>query len=263
MSVATSPARLDPVTYNVVLHCTETNSTTTGSVNFKTPPRTALDVKRAVQFAHSIPTCVQTLTYDSTELRDGDTLDSSLRSGDTFRISYQAEAKCADIADCIDWLNTLKKSVEDDKRLLPVGDMSSQTSMLVSLGATEGMTDNLSIQFFYPWSDKVKYVNKLHFLATGGLQVLTALHAQLVDVPWERLPYKLRYIEYVCVQSIANFSQTFPLRRMAVKEGALENCVKSLLRKKLVKGEVPTDTDHPNTEALQSTLEVSLYAVCK
>ena len=263
MSVATSPARLDPVTYNVVLHCTETNSTTTGSVNFKTPPRTALDVKRAVQFAHSIPTCVQTLTYDSTELRDGDALDSSLRSGDTFRISYQAEAKCADIADCIDWLNTLKKSLEDDKGLLPVGDMSSQTSMLVSLGATEGMTDNLSIQFFYPWSDKVKYVNKLHFLATGGLQVLTALHSQLVDVPWEHLPYKLRYIEYVCVQSIANFSQTFPLRRMAVKEGALENCVKSLLRKKLVKGEVPTDRDHPNTEALQSTLEVSLYAVCK
>ena len=263
-NILSSSALLGSFSYNVVLHCSETNFTTSGSIQFETPPATALDVKRTIESAFSIPVCVQTLTYDCAELHNDDALSSSIRNGDSFHVTYPAEGKCKAIESCIDWLSSLTAAVEEDwKSHSPLYSISAKTSALVRLGAAEGMTENLSLNFFYPWGDKVKYVNKLHFLDSKGLQVLTALHKILLSVPWEMLPFMLQYTEYMCVQSVANFSETFPLRRVAVKNGALQNCCKSLLRRTLAKGEVPTDSDPSNTAVLQSTLEVSLYAVCK
>ena len=270
MDVSGSDAAKAPSSYTheVLLHCLSTDTTSTATIAFPTPPATVLGVKKAVQSAHSIPTCVQRLSYESTSLRDGDLLDSSIRSGDTFHVTYKAHGECKDVEDVVAWMRELTAALE--------GCVSAEVDAVGSLdwllrrGRLLGYERNLCVGFFMPWCNDVKFVNKLHFVSENGLDVLMKLYAlateqiysqpnpgleRMCGAPEPMCRYKI--IEDMCLLSVTNFCETQELQKLALRYGARERIKQSFLGTWL--GGDPRDLAwHRPSE----TVRRALYSIC-
>ena len=253
-------------TFNIVLNSTLKKSSRTTTLNFSTFPTFALDIKKEVERQFSIPICIQTLAYQSTVLDDMNPIDPiHVRSGDTFHITYQTEGSCTDTVAVIDWLKKLRSALQGENASDQVY-LRNDIDRVIYEGMVGSLARYLSLDLFYPWSDDSKLVNKYHFEVIGGLDVLVAVYSMILQLEWSTLSYRLKYMECICVQSLANFTQTFSLRRSVLKCGGLELCLKSLMRKMLLRGARVTDdgdamTSH--TELLQCDIEIGLYAICK
>ena len=71
----------------------------------------------------------------------------------------------------------------------------------------------------------------------GGLTALVKLYRELTSHDWGNMRPLLKYLESFSIQSIGNFGEVFPLRRISLKAGVLDMAMKSLLRKVLEPGE--------------------------
>ena len=264
----------DKVVLNVLLNCEETKSSETKQVHFKSLPTTPLEIKKKIEEGFSIPSCVQTLHYQSMVLKDSDQLQHThFRSGDTFTVDYQTRGDCEKIQDVIKWLKDLLKYLEEiDNNYLSDDDeepsnslsyLCNRTEDLILSGMHDGTAQELCLHLFYPWKDKRTYVNKLHFQHEGGLEVLMKVYGHMISKEWGEIGIDSQfhlYLECLCSQAVANYTQTFQLRRQVVKLGGLEMCTKTLLRKQVGRDggcEIIPDT------LLKSSLEIALYAVCK
>ena len=264
----------DAIVLSVVFNCELTKSSETKQIHFKSPPTTPLEIKKRIEEISSIPSCIQTLRYQSMILKDSDELQHThLRSGDTITIDYQTEGNCEMVENVIHWLRDILEPFqvleEDDS--LPDEEKDPSVSSyfcqhiedLVLSGMHDGTAQDLCLHLFYPWKDKRTYVNKLHFHHEGGLDVLMKVYGLLVSKEWGGFGVNSEfhlYLECLCSQAVANYTQTFPLRRQIIELGGLEMCLKTLLRKKVDKEggeEIRPDS------LMKSALEIALYAVCK
>ena len=206
------------------------------------------------------------MTYNSTVLRGSENLrDHLVRSGDTFHVSYLSEGDCAEVSEAVEWLRKMVNELEACTRLPPVGVILPMSPAVEDLGvsAMHGSLDqNLSVSLFYPWGKERHVVNKLHFLHSGGLELLCRLYALVHTVDqWDSLPYWLQCVECICGQSLTNFMETFEFRRHVLKHNGLEMCFKSLLRCSYQdQGAILA---RQNDALLLHAMEVALYAVCK
>ena len=262
MDVSESDAVKAPYssTHEVLLHCLSTDTTSTATLAFPTPPATVLDVKKAIQLAHSIPTCVQRLSYESTSLRDGDTLDSSIRSGDTFHVTYKAHGECKDVEDVVAWMRELTAALEF---YISDEDTVGSLDRLLRLGRLLRYEYNLCVGILMPCCNDVKFVNKLHFVSENGLDVLMKLYAlateQIYTQPGPGVERKGRYkvVEDMCLLSVTNFCETQELQKLALRYGARERIKQSFLGTPL--GGDPRDLAwHRPSE----TVRRALYSLC-
>ncbi len=112
MSVSFSPRKKAPaedkIVLNVLLNCELTKYSETKQIHFKSLPTSPLEVRKKIEEDFSIPSCIQTLHYQSVILKDSDQLQNThFRSGDTFTVDYPIEAECEMVQDVLKWLKEL------------------------------------------------------------------------------------------------------------------------------------------------------------
>ena len=271
MAVSASPGQKvpaeDKVVLNVLLNCEQTRSSETKQIYFKSLPTTPLEIKQKIEEDFSIPSCIQTIHYQSMILKDSDQLQHShFRSGDTFTVDYPIEAECEMVLNVLKWLKKLFELSKSIKTCILFLNGESDPSVhsrienLILEGERDGITEALAVSLFYPWEDKKKLVNKFYFQQEGGLDMLMTVYGVLVSKEWGDLGIDGHlhvYLERKCCQAVVNYVQTFPLSRQVVQLGGLEICTATLLRRKLHKDDITLD------RLMYITLRSALIALCK
>ena len=260
----------DTIVVNIVLNCKVTKSSQTKQVHFQSLPTTPLEIKKKIEEYFSIPSCVQTLHYQSMILKDSDELQHThFRSGDTFSVDYPIEAECQMAQDAIKWLKELfelLKSIEEnisfpgEENDLLMSSNFRKIENLILEGEKDNILEALSEALFFPWGDKKKEINCFYFHHEGGLDVLMKVYGILVSKEWGDLGIDKEfhiYLEHRCSNAVGNYTQTFPLRRQIIQLGGLEMCTKTLLRM-----EIWGDECIPGT-FMYSALYGALCALCK
>lgn len=263
-------ARTDGVFFNVELQCTETNSSRLSTITFSPDahPTTIADVKLKVEEEFSIPMCVQSLSYEAYRLNDSTSLEEArIRSGDTFQVAYSAEGDCPEITKVVRWLELVREYLRAEDPCLK-DPMSSDFEELIKLGIRDELIESLAFKYLFPWLDSKKYANKLYFVQLGGLDVTMEIYALLHRHSWDQCMLHLKYVEYGLLRVLWNLSETFQLRRLIMKHGGLQLCMKSLLRQKLEKREsiqdnTAVDFHQENSWILVETIGAALGLLCK
>ena len=255
----------DTIVLNVLLNCEETKSSETKQVHFQSLPTTPLEIKKKIEEDFSIPSCVQTLHYQSMILKDSDQLQHThFRSGDTFTVDYPMKAECEMARNVIKWLKELfelLKCIEENSSSPDEGkDHLVITNIQEILIKDDAIVNAVSCTLFSPWKDKKKLMNKFYFQQEGGLDVLMKVYAVVISKEWGDLGLEERfhiYLEFICSDAILRYAQTIPFQRQIVRLGGLEMCMKALLRRPLLRDNNITDTH------IYDTLENALYCLCK
>ena len=249
--------RMDDL-YRVELVCEETKSTEVSSLKLQSHPSTFLDIKKAIEESFSVPVCVQTLLHQSCKVADqDDPLSSYIRSGDTFTVHYPAKGDCERVIKAVKWLKQLADAVSHRLQYHRLGTFHSSliTNDYQTLVFEDETSRDFCLNLMYPWTDKTKYVNKLHFDSLGGVELALNVYNTFVTArSHEIILFKSHYMEVVCSLFVANFTHTFPLRRRILEHGGLELSMKTFLKSQSVKGSILPFND---------AVEVSIYAICK
>ena len=258
----------DKVVLNILLNCEETKTSKTKQICFKSLPTTPLEIKKKIEEDFSIPSCVQTLHYQSMILKDSDQLQHThFRSGDTFTIDFPIEAECEMAQNVIKWLKelfALLNSMEECLSSPDKGNDAYNTALrienLIVDGHRDGITQALSVDLFFPWEDKKKQMNNFYFQQEGGLDLLMKVYGVLVSKKWGDFGIGKDfhvYLENKCSHAVCNNVPTFPLRRQIVQLGGLEMCITTLLREQLQGDEGIFDAP------VYSTLDFALVSLGK
>jgi hypothetical protein len=258
------------VVLNVLLNCELTKSSETKQIHFQSLPTTPLEIKKKIEEDFSIPSCVQTLHYQSMILKDSDQLQHThFRSGDTFTVDYPIEAECEVIQNVIKWLNELLKLLQsikesvispDEENDLLISSAYQKVRNLIRVGQRDDIINAFSVTLFFPWRDK-QLMNKYYFQQEGGLDVLMRIYRIVTSAEWgdpgiDRELHNI-YLEQKCCLAVCNYAQTLPLLRQVVLLGGLETCIVTLLRRQL-QGE-----RYSLATIVYNTLKYALYAVNK
>jgi hypothetical protein len=234
----------DQVVLNVLLNCELTKSSETKQVHFQSLPITPLEIKKKIEEDFSIPSCVQTLHYQSMILKDSDQLQHThFRSGDTFTVDYPIEAECEVIQKTFKWLKEvfeLLKYITEESISSPADDeepdslISSNLETLILDGERDTIVEALTWSLFGQSKKKKTLMNRTYFLHIGGLDVLMKVYGILVSKEWGELGIERRfhiYLENVCSRAICgNAAHSSPHQHQVVKLGGLEMCMKAVLR---------------------------------
>ena len=258
------------VVLNVLLNCEVTKTPEIKQVQFQSLPTTPLEIKKKIEEDFSIPSCVQTLHYQSMILKDSDQLQHThFRSGDTLTVDYPTEADCKVIQNVIKWLNELLELLEEFEKCSSSDEDSDHSKFsnihkiitLLLKGDGDGTVDALTCSLFFPYGDKTKLMNKFYFQQECGMDVLLKIYNVLVRKEWsdpelDTESQIIRYLEHTCCDAIWGYVETFPLRRQVVKLGGLEMSTKTLLRRQLL-----GDGSILNTR-VYNTLRSARYVIC-
>ena len=244
----------DQIVLNILLNCEVTKISERKQVHFKSLPTTPLEIKKKIEEDFSIPSCVQTLHYQSMILKDSDQLQHAhFRSGDTFTVGYPIEAECRMVQNVIKWLKELYdvlKSIEEcisspnEGKGLDVL-MSSNHRKIKNLlleARNDGTIESLSVTLFCPRREEKKMMNRSYFQQEGGLDLLIRVYGILVSKEWGDLGivehYHI-YLEKKCCRAVVNYGLSFPFKRQVVQLGGLAMLSTTLLRRPL-QGDVGT-----------------------
>ena len=276
MSSSVSPGKKvqaeDNVVLSVLLNCEQTKSSETKQVHFNSLPSILLEIKKKIEEDFSIPSCVQTLHYQSMILKDSDQLQHThFRTGDTFTVDYPIEGECEMVRNVIRWMKEVLELLQtiDESHALPDGEKKDHLLLstvqkvehMTIVGETDGTLDALYMDMFYPWKSMKKYVNKLYFHQKEGLEVLIKIYDLLVSNEWDHLGIEDHLnLEHNCAGALTNYAESFTLSRQIMKLGGLEAFLKSLLKKKL--GRNGNDKVAPRTTTA-FILESALSGLCK
>ena len=257
-------AHEDQVELNVTLNREETKSSAKKQVHFQSLPTTPLEIKKKIEEDFSIPSCVQTLHYQSMTLKDSDQLQHThFRSGDTFTVDYPIEGECEMVKNVIKWLRELYELLEsfpgEESDLLMASNFQKIKNLIIE-GERSNILRALSLSLFSPFGDKKKLMNKLYFQQEGGINVLMKVYGVLVSKEWGKLGIDKNLhikLERYCCQAGCNYAETSSLERQVVQLGGLEMSIATLLRRRLQGNRKVLDT------VVYSALEVAVYTLRK
>ena len=249
----------DSTVFYLLLNCTSRKSVDNKILSLNSFPSSTLELKQAIESRFSIPVCVQSVSCQLAPLSNSDSLlERRIRSGDTLSVSYLCEADCQLIREIIEWLQQIMAAIKAENG---IKGNESNTDTLIYRGISARYCETLPNQLF-DWLNTKAYVNKLYFEAEGGLTKLVELYRELTNRDWAHMRPLFKYLESFAIQSIGNFGEDFPLRRMSLKAGVLDLAMKSLLRKVLQPGESIEGLGSQNQEYIDLFLrEVLISAV--
>ena len=243
------------LSFQAELICEGTKTTEVRSFTLKSQPSTFLDIKRAIEKEFSIPVCVQRLSHQSCVVMDLDNpVLSYVRSGDTFTVCYPSRGDCVRVVKVIEWLKRLVNAISH--RLQYGAVVSKEYHTLLSMEYAD-VSKDFCLCLIYPWTDQTKYVNKLHFDSLGGVELALNLYKSLETARQKNVAlFRRDYLEIHCALFVANFTQTFPLRRRIIQHGGLELSIETFLW-------TPITSNLVSKPYASEAIEVSLYAICK
>ena len=216
------------------LHCTADNSTTERDLICPNTVSTKVsDLKEDIQNKFKIPTCCQSLYFESTLLRDEDTLAQCwIREGDTIVLKYETVADIDDISEVVRILKQLLETVEEYYGLVTA--TGNPVSHTLQLGTAPKRVRDLVFSGFRDSSKRCD-ANRLHFVSKGGVQILYKLYRLTLKVDYKHTVFQLRYLESVLIQVIGSglidSSTRIPLlRQLVLDNSTLDYVLKSFTR---------------------------------
>ena len=243
--------------FQLVLKCSSTDTTSTETVQLKSFPRKVLDLKEHIQEVLSIPLCTQVIQHESTVLNDSDSLKLfRIRSGDTLNVLYEAKAECAEVEKVVMWLQTLL-SLFDSHLPSPADESPSESEIELKKAVQGGLLQSLHKGLFA--LSEVKEMNMLYFLYTGGVELLLKIYSLLVKQEWSTCLRFLKYFELSIINALYYLCIKFDLRNILIKQGCTELCIQSLLRLKIPRG---VKLNSPDT-ILPNVVASAVGTLCK
>ena len=253
--------------FHLQLNCTARKSLDNKTLRPSSFPSSTLELKEAIEAKFSIPVCVQSLSYQLAPLSDSDDLaERRIRSGDTLSVSYLCEGDCELIRLVIEWFCQVTAAIQVEHLSEGGG---AHTDSIIKNGVEADYSTLLNRCFM--WLDAKGYVNKLYFEKMGGLQTVIELYREMTSREWNcEMPPTFKFLECFAVHATADFGETLELRRHILKhEGVLSMVLKSLLRKRVLRGEYLEDSGDSeevrlyNSETLKELIRNAAHAVCK
>jgi len=242
--------------YHVELVCEDTKETRVKLLKLDSQPYTFLDIKKGIERSFSIPVCVQSLLHLSSKVADSESLESYyVRIGDTFQVAYPIEGDCEGVVEAVRWVKRLKSAFFQMIELTRTQSLGAKHSlgfktyhMLLSRHLVDVARDLCG----NPW---VNSVNKLHFDSLDGVRQLMDVYQCCVKARLNKVNlYGVNSLETLCASFVANFTQTFPLRRRIIEHGGLDLVVSTFMMSPVRK--------LGNSPALRA-VGASLRAVCR
>ena len=200
-------------------------------------------------------------------INENDLKAARLRSGDAITVFYLSEGDCEEIVKVLSWMGLILASLKQKGGLCYGCEINQELNRLLIYGIECEHIENLAFDYFYPWLDARKYVNKLHFLHNGGLEIMMEIYSHLLKKTWSQCLLKVKYLEYGILRVLWNFSETFALRRAIIHLGGLDMCMTSLLREPVMRGEAIVDRQSPRGTnqdwILVENIGAALGTLCK
>ncbi len=181
------------------------------------------DVKEDIQDKHKIPICCQGLYFESTQLRDEETLaENWIREGDTITVRYDTVADIDDVGEVVTILKKLVEIIE--QYYLVANNIARNLNDYIpslNLGTVPKKVRDLVFNSFRDGSKKSD-ANRLVFVHKGGVQALYKLYGMIVQKEYKDNIFQIRYLESVLIQvlgsALIDSSTRIPLLRQLVLE---------------------------------------------
>ena len=186
---------------NLSLHCTLDNSTVEHEfITSENPDSvTVSEVKEYVEKEYQIPAHCQSLYFESTLLRDEDTLGRSwIREGDTIVVKYDTDADVNDVMKIIKTLKRLLGVVERHSSILTKISADQTQQLCVT---TENVRDLIRSTFNSEPLQR-SAANKTLFVYRGGLDVLYNLYGLVLCTDYEKAVIFVRFLESVVITAV-------------------------------------------------------------
>ena len=221
--------------FNIDLHCTSNSKALTERCSLKLAslPSTVNELMCKIEEALEIPESMLRLEIDSdVPLKRGDGLEGlKLRNGDVFVARYYSRADCREINACVEWITQLL----DNLRTM-TNSMGIIGYFACPIQGFECLEELCTIHFS-PWQDPRKYANKIHFISRNGLSLISDLMQLLAVATIDQLDHGMQVVERALLDNLWSITEDDFIRQAVVRSGAVENCIKTLLR---VRIEQPT-----------------------
>jgi hypothetical protein len=256
----------DRVVLNVLLKCEVSKTSKIKQVHFQSLPTTPLEIKKKIEEDFSIPSCIQTLHYQSMILKDSDQLlHTHFRSGDTFTVDYPIEAECKVVQNVIKWLRQLYDVLKSIGECVssPRAEKDLNRRKLKNLllaGENDNIIETLSVTLFSPSREEKKMMNRSYFHQEGGLDVLMKVYGILVSKEWGKLGIDTKYHVYLerkCCRAVVNYGRSFRFKRQVVQLGGFEMYATTLFRRQL------QGDDGTHDSVIYTTLMCAAYGLSK
>ena len=218
-------------TFHLTFKCTSSNESSKKlkEATIITLASTVEELKQKIEDEYQIPSCVQTLYWQSVFLRPSSKLyDIGLRNGDTITVKYHSQCECKEVLASIQWLSSIVSEIKSKG----VPTLTNRVNIhQFDLSSIETYLKNLSFVHFHPWLRPDKYVNKIFFHEHGGLQLISSLFELLLSVKWDSLELDAKFCLVLLQYVLWNFGESFMLRKQMYQHGVLTMCMKCLLIK--------------------------------
>ena len=248
------------------LHSRSEGTTDVKYLSLPSLPGTVLELKQLAQAEFSVPTCAQTVAYQTEVLTDDVELSSRrLRSGDTVDISFLSRGDCRSVEEVKVWMKKLLRTFDDNS--ITEGQRDYEVEVVVYDGIQSNLDAALGYDLF-EWLIPRTMVNKAYFEAVGGLELLLRLYQRVLSRSWSGLRVYQKYLENVCTQAFANYGETASLRRKLVRMGLLDLCCRSLMRVPIPLNQPVSDPSSKpadqevNDSLLKGELDNALHLLC-
>lgn len=226
------------VSFNVILNRTGGDKATKARnldiKNGKMPLRVR-DLKSCIELEYDIPSCCQTLVFESVTLEDQALLDFyHVRDGDTIHVNYTSEGNVAEILSVVDHMTQSYHFIGSIQNDLNNHKVSDDLESLIHQSVHSEKVNDLPEVYFTPCSSDKAEANRNLFIQCGGLDMLQRLHALLLQQPWSNMPLRMQYMEHSILRTYWNITAAFTVRMYVLQYPKALGCIlRSFLRMEL------------------------------
>ncbi|KAL5505529.1 hypothetical protein EMCRGX_G006977 [Ephydatia muelleri] len=217
------------ISFNVLLLCAPHNTTTNRTFTTTKFPESVAALKLAIQEEFQVPVYDQKLSFGSTVMADGESLDFyRLKDGDQITLVYTTTVDVECTFHLMSLLRNALEFVKNEQSQLASGKISPEFSKTISDSLHVKDIDQCIRQLFP--SEKL-LANSDFILKNGGLDVITSLHSLLLKHTWDNICHlDLQYLETHVLFVLGSLYIVFPHHLKYKVVNSLDNVIGSFLR---------------------------------
>lgn len=227
---------------------------------------TVTEVKTQVEVKYSVPACCQALYFESTLLRDQNTLAQSwLRDGDTIVIRYNTTADVKEVIEIVTLLRQFLEKVEEYTS--SAGGERQVNTNILQLGSNVKTVRDLVFNSFRDASERSD-ANRLLFVHKNGVETLYKLYGLILKTEYQKAIFQMRYLESVLIQvlgsALIDSSTRIPLlRKQVLGNPTLEYVLKSFTRVMIPHGKRIVAPSGPREHlSVPANIQDQILAMC-
>eukprot|EP00731_Ephydatia_muelleri_P005318 Em0002g1494a len=218
------------ICFNVLLLCAPHNTTTSRTFTTTTFPESVAALKLAIQEEFQVPVYDQKLSFGSTVMADGESLDFyRLKDGDQITLEYTTTVDVECAFHLISLLRNALEFVKNEQSQLASGKISPEFSKTISDTLHVKDIDQCINQLMF--SAEKLLANSDFMLKNGGLDVITSLHSLLLKQTWDNICHlDLQYLEKHVLFLLGSLYTVIPHHLKYKVVNSLDNVIGSFLR---------------------------------